>query len=211
MRKLILSAVATAMLTVTGASANSCDKEAVVKGFNNNKHKIGTLLKGANEANADYLRSESFFKSVSTKGLNISIGTVQNNTLNLQLPSGTIQQDSDWTSVFMKIRNYISFSPDEKEFYYRFNRYIKAIHENNNVDSIIITSVVMNNRTLYPAIYEAFSSSLELYKSKQERDKVIQNLILFSMAVDSNRNNSFAVSKFSKYDDFLNCLQDSIK
>jgi hypothetical protein len=207
MRKLILSAVATAMLTVTGASANSCDKEAVVNGFNNNKHKIGKLLKGSKD---NYITAASYFDTISKYGLNNTIGTLQNNTSNLQLPSGSIQQNSDWSSIFMKIRNYISFSPDEKEFYYRFNRYIKAVHEKNPVDPMIITSVVMDEGQLYKAIYKAFSTPLELYKSNMEREKAIQNLILFSMAVDSNRNNSFAVSKFSKHDEWFTCVKQAI-
>lgn len=207
MKKVILGAVTAAMLTVTGASANSCDKEAVVNGFNNNKHKIGKLLKGSKD---NYIAAASYFDTISKYGLNNTIGTLQNNTSNLQLPSGSIQQNSDWSSVFLKIRKYISSAKDEKEFYYRFNRYIKSIHEKNPIDPMIITSVVMDEGQLYKAIYNAFSTPLELYKSNMEREKVIQNLILFSMAVDSNRNNLFAVSKFSKHDDFLNCVQQAI-
>jgi hypothetical protein len=75
---------------------------------------------------------------------------------------------------------------------------------------MIITSVVMDEGQLYKAIYKAFSTPLELYKSNMEREKAIQNLILFSMAVDSNRNNSFAVSKFSKHDEWFTCVKQAI-
>ena len=211
MRKLILSAVATAMLTVTGASANSCDKEAVVKGFNNNKHKIGTLLKGANEANADYLRSESFFKSVSTKGLNISIGTVQNNTLNLQLPSGTIQQDSDWTSVFMKIRNYISFSPDEKEFYYRLSQYNYYILKN----VVSKAPEIYNDITLQKGMtkdhaWTVLDVALSNRNTKDERQNALRSFIIFSLIADPTADDSFAKKYFSKHDEVLNCVKQAI-
>jgi len=209
MRKLILSAVATAMLTVTGASANSCDKEAVVKSFENNTKNLTKFLNNKKDKNYDAF----IMGSMTGVGevYNTQIGTLQSNVTNLQLPTSTLTINNNWAAILYKINSYFGGSKDEKELYYRLSQYNYYILKN----VVSKAPEIYNDITLQKGMtkdhaWTVLDVALSNRNTKDERQNALRSFIIFSLIADPTADDSFAKKYFSKHDEVLNCVKQAI-
>jgi len=208
MRRLILGAVATAMLTVTGASANSysCDKETLTKHFlthsKANQVKIEKILK-----NKDELALMSIAQSVG-QIFDSKYGSLQNNITNLQLPTSTLSIVNNWGSVFFKVYSYFKNSKNEKELYYRLSQFTQYLLPSINKPLILASSQITTGDS-YSLGNELIMLALR-HKNKEMRRNSLRSLVMYALIADPTADDSFAKKYFSKHDDVTNCVKQAI-
>jgi len=207
MRKLILSAVATAMLTVTGASANSCNAEKLKmdykKYYKGNQTKIENILK----SKGDYGSLKGAAKG-SANVFELKYGSLQNNITNLQLPTSTLSIVNNWESVFFKIYSYMAHSKNEKELYYRLSKLAQYLLPSMN-SSLLLADLEITLDSGNTLGSNMLMGSLE-HKNKEARQNVLRSFIIFSLIADPTADDSFAKKYFSKHDEVLNCVKQAI-
>jgi len=208
MRRLILGAVATAMLTVIGASANSysCDIETLEKRFTKyskaNHVKIEKILKGGH--NFEIMGSAK----AAGKIFDLKYGSLQNNITNLQLPTSTLSVVNNWESVFFKVYSYMANSKNEKELYYRLSQLSHYLLPSMNLPLILADTEIDKSDV------SNLSSSILMvalgHKNKEARQNALRSFVMYALIADPTADDSFAKKYFSKHDDVTNCVKKAI-
>lgn len=178
-----------AMIAIVGTSA--------IAGINEDAS-TAVVKKVYSQSKKDYsfTNQQAFFNAYGG-GINSIIGTLNNNTQNLQLPGGTISINQTWASLFIKITEYINTADSEKEYYFRIYQYISSsVSKTKSLYEPFTSATIENSKNTQEIVTNMFN--LLRSANRKTLKNGIKNVIIFASYVDRSTDNSFATKHFTK-------------